>query len=137
MSRYGDPGHEEWLIEQERDDEAKGYLAHQEVMAEIGRRETEGLDDGIGGYDEPTEEEKADWAAEMAAEDEVERLAAQQFPEYLSPSSPYYADAQQTIVGRYLDALHKAAQADDEDGGYAGLDVDPSLTISDEDVRPF
>lgn len=53
MTRYGDPGHEQWLIEQEIEDERWAPFARQEIMAEIGRRETEGLDDGIGGYEEP------------------------------------------------------------------------------------
>ena len=44
MSRYGDPGHERWLIEQEQEDERWSQVAQQEIMAEIGRRETEGLD---------------------------------------------------------------------------------------------
>lgn len=69
MSRYGDPGHEEWLIEQEREDEARGYLAHQEIMAEIGRRETEGLDDP-GDYD-------PDPVATQMLEAEVEAAKAQ------------------------------------------------------------
>jgi hypothetical protein len=86
MTRYGDPGHEQWLIEQEQEDERWAPFAHQEVMAEIGRRETEGLDDGIGAPDddvdtrssedfEDLEGEEREWGDDLPSQREAEALA--------------------------------------------------------------